>query len=740
MSNPTSPIKTYKDIITPVADFSDDNRYGHDYKWLLEQAQYINKKEYRDSYLKELHIANKLYEAGKQHDNPALMAEGAMKAYAYFQHYVKRNPSYLAPILAKSYKEYPVDIRTFVEHDEYLGYCGIRVWPAVMKKLQEMNRYPFTTDVGVREVLMGGCIGWGKSFCAGISILYTLYLLNCLEDISVLYPQRSTKPLAIFISAVNLAQAKNTTLDSIIGWYEASAWFKKNTRRYKLKSTSLELTNMDIAIDAIPAMRQKLVGHDVIDIFVDEVNQMEVIQSSVKNKGDGASSTLFDQAENFVSEALTRYESRFGYRKDQPIPKIGSIKQGSSANYIGDFLDKKFKRQDEMQDPSIVTCKMTLWEAKPKENYCGDTFKFLLGNNEIDPRVIDSSCIEGLHYPKGARVLDVPIEHYSVFREDPIKGQREFIGLPTSTSNKLFENPSLILSATNKYNDRVRQNLEIRRALRDLNVSFGDMKKDDILFRDVAQRAEVSEEFLYNTDLHIGYLLNDNVNYLNNGMLTVNLNNLPMDLNNERYIHVDLSKTTDRTGLACAKVIDFQHNTAGEVVPIFMVEWAASIQPSREAPLEPSVVRKFIQELKNTFGLNIKKVTYDSVSSTESIELLKKSGIDSGTFSVDTNLIAYTYLKDAMADGRVILHSNPILVRELTLLEYTKSAGHEKIDHPAGSGHSKDLSDCIAGAIYTASKARSVRSGLSVEGNEPRMRRSMKRQQIARRSIKGQRL
>jgi len=718
---------------TPIATYDDKNRFGHNYGWLLKQADLIKMQNKKDEYLKELYKANRIYEAGVDNNSYHLQAEGACKAYAYYQFYVKKNPNYLTPILSGAYKEYPLDVKTFVEDPFYLGDTGLNVWSNIMLKLQEMNRYPFTTDVGVREVLMGGAVGIGKSFQAAISCLYTIYILHCLEDISVLYPSRSSKRLSLFLSAIDLAQLKSQTFDLVMGCFDASPFFKEFGKRNTRKSSELEMDSINTTAYPVIANRSKYVGHDALWAFIDELNQMDIIESSIKNKGDGGGGSMYDQADVLVSELLTRIDSRFVGRADKPIPKIGSVMQGSSANYIGDFLDKKFNKQEEEQNPAIVAMKLKLWEAKPKEDYCGETFKFLIGTSEIEPRILDTSCVEGIHYPYGSEIDDVPIEHYPIFAKDPTKGQREFMGRPTSTSNKLFQNQTIILQSVNAYNDYIRQNMEIRQALKKGAVSFWDSKKDSVAIQRCAEDAGVSEEYYMKSDLHIGYLLRDNVDYKNHGMLAVNLNYLPHDLDTPRYIHIDMSSTGDRTGIACVKINGNKVNGSGEVVPTFVVEFAASIQPSKEAPIEPSVVRRFVQDLKSVYGLNIYKVTYDGVSSPESIELLKKNGIDSEYFSCDRTMNAYVYLKDAMADGRVLLHNNPILSKELVNLEMTKVGGHEKYDHPKGSGHSKDISDCVASAIYVASKARATRAGLGFDS--PR-RREVSRRKANRRSVR----
>jgi hypothetical protein len=694
------------------------NPFNYDYKFYLAEADKIKNPKHQSKYLQELNIANGLYQAGIMDSIVPLQSEGAMKAFAYHQFYLKGNENYLVPILSDAYKHYPVDVKTFVEDPYFLGDCGVRVWEAVMAQLQEINRFPFTHEVGVREVLLGGAVGIGKTFQAAVSLAYTCYLLSCFENINVLFPNRSDKPFTIIMSSANLLQLKSDTFEQLLGYIDASPYFKEHTKRNKKKSTEIEFLSMPVNVMAVLPSRSKIVAFDIIEAFVDEVNQMEIIEQSVKVKGDGGSSTAYDQAKIFVDELLTRYDSRFQMRADKPLPKIGRIMQASSANYIDDFLDKKFKDSEANPTKKVVCCKLKLWEAKPANSYSGETFKFLIGTSDIEARVLTPSDIEGIDYPQGAMIEEVPIEEYSTFKSDPNKAQREYMGMPTSTSTRLFQSQTGLLQSTYEFTEHIKKNSYIRQFLREKNASLDMLRRDTKLLAELEEEHGIEPSFVFKTDLFVKYIMRENVNYRENGMFAVNPTLLPMDLKSPRFVHVDLARTGDACGLAIVKIAGTKINASGEYIPIYMVEFAGSIQPSKEAPLEPSHVRKFIQDLKHVYGFNIYKVSYDSMGSTESIELLKQNRINSEVISVDRELLPYEYFKDAINDSRVLLYNNEILAKELVYLERTKTSGHEKIDHPAGSGHSKDISDAVCGAIYSASKSRMVRSELAYDPEE----------------------
>jgi hypothetical protein len=723
--------------------FSDTNRYGWDYQFWMDSASRVPASK-RAEYIHKLEKANKIYLMGQEISKDGdfagyhIMAEGACKAYAYYQYYVYRNPNYLVPIEAGLYRNgsYPIDIRTFIEDPEYLGDMGIVVWPAIMTKLQEMNRYPYTTDVGVNEVLMGGAVGIGKTFQAVVSCLYKLYLLSCYDDINAaLFPSRSSqKPLSLILSSVNLSQMMSDTFESVLGYFDACPYFKKYAKRNMRKSNEIEFTSMDVNVSPTLAKRSKIVAYDVFWAFLDEVNQMEIIDTSVKSKGDDGGASYYNQAEELVSECLSRYESRFAMRQDKPYPKIGAVFQASSSNYIGDFLDKKFEQQKHNPSPRVVVSNFKLWEARPKELYCGDTFKFLVGTSQVEGRVLDTSAVEGIDYPVGAEIEDIPVEHYDIFFKDPNKGQREFMGRPTSTSDKLFENQTVLLKGINQYNTHIKKNNDIKRWLMENRLGLDDLKYSPKTVSQMCDDLEIEESFVASTDMHTGYILKENVILSRDGMPMVHANNLPLDRDKPRYIHLDMSSTGDATGIACIKVVDLKKNLQGESIPVYMTEFACSIKPSRETPITNTAVRQFVQDLKTVYGFNIKKVTYDGVASAETMDLLKANHISTEYLSTDRDMDAYEFLKDTLIEGNLYLSNNPILSKELFALVREKNGQHVKINHPSGSGNSKDIADAVAGALYSASKSRDVRRMRGIDTQDgPKQRRSINRRGIKRR-------
>jgi intein/homing endonuclease len=84
-------------------------------------------------------------------------------------------------------------------------------------------------------------------------------------------------------------------------------------------------------------------------------------------------------------------------------------------------------------------------------------------------------------------------------------------------------------------------------------------------------------------------------------------------------------------------------------------------------------------------------------NSAQSIQDIRKQGIESDVFSVDKNLDAYETLKESAYGGKLKMPYHEVLLHELQRLELIEG---KKVDHPIRGG--KDVADAVAGAVYNA--------------------------------------
>lgn len=195
----------------------------------------------------------------------------------------------------------------------------------------------------------------------------------------------------------------------------------------------------------------------------------------------------------------------------------------------------------------------------------------------------------------------------------------------------------------------------------------------------------------------------------------------------------------DRCGIAVVKptghVQVISEDGIAEMLPSFNVELAITIKPHPNKELEIAELRQWIVNLQEIHGIPIAAVSYDGFQSKESMQLLRKVGINSKYVSVDRTLEPYTDLRRALYQGRVAFVKNDILSEELANIEFNAKKG--KVDHsPRGT---KDLSDAVAGALYSAAQSRVIRVETKVTGSvHERKAHKLERRNIRRRSLRPQ--
>lgn len=150
------------------------------------------------------------------------------------------------------------------------------------------------------------------------------------------------------------------------------------------------------------------------------------------------------------------------------------------------------------------------------------------------------------------------------------------------------------------------------------------------------------------------------------------------------YMHIDLSLTTDATGIAMC------HREDNYIV----IDMMMRIKAPQGKEIDLAEIRQLVVELQAR-KFSIAKCTYDQFQSASSIQELNKLGISSERLSIDKDMSAYETLKENIYSGKIRFYPFEPFMTELRRLEMIKG---KKIDHPAHG--SKDIADAVAGAVY----------------------------------------
>ena len=561
----------------------------------------------------------------------------------------KQNDSFIKAI--ELLERTPVTIEEFMDSKEFMGGDKFDIYPKVKDRLLEMKLDPFGVSKDsphISEVYLGGAIGTSKTQTSVVGCLYDAHWWCCFKTPWKLFEGEGFKMVGISFQSRKEIIAKTTIYVPFRDRLLAMPWFTEN---FKINITEKELTIPEKKLRAFYTVGNNTgtIGEDILSGIIDEVNFYDVITES--KKAQGAS---YDEGKETVDKLINRRRSRY---PSGNTFSFGSIYVISSANYCGDLIDRKAQAYDKEKDKNVYLKIDKHWDIIPinKVNPSGERFPFLLGNETYAGKILEENAIRGVDYPDDGVVELVPIELKGNFLDDPDKAQLDYIGVASSAVTRFIGNTAKIDLAMEAFSAHGKQ-----------------------IF--------VNEQ---NTQLHL------------HGLPTILPEKLPLDKDIERYIHVDLSRTKDRCGVAMVKINDWVYKdvegsdgAVSERLPIYDVELAISIQPSGAYELQISQVRQWIQALKNTYDLNIKAVTYDGQTGFESIELLRKSGIRADNASVDRSTEAYDTLKEALYDGRLILPPNDILAEELKHLKLIKRGEHTKVDH--------DRTGCFVGETLIA--------------------------------------
>jgi hypothetical protein len=546
-------------------------------------------------------------------------------------------------------REPPVDIETFLDSSEFMGATDLKVWPVVRQAIIDINRDWWKGwKTAYNEAILMGSTASGKSEIAKVTTAYHLHLIGCMKDPQTYWSLPGATSIVWIIQAAKPHVTKKIIYMPLRKYVETMPWFQRNMRPSPLIESEMYFASHNVRVVPGGTDADSVLGEAIIGGVLDEINFMEVVTNSKKSEVTTGRMGVFDQARVTYDTVARRKRGRFLSNG----PQIGVLCVASSTRYKGDFTDK---RRDEINNLGIKTSYIydrPQYEVWPQERYSGKKFTVLLANESADDiRILE----DGEAAPIGLKTLDIPIEYLDDFRTDPSGALRDVAGISVGSLNPF-----------------IRQRYKVSEA-----VMLG--------------RENGLESFLYK----------DNVVLSEEGLPVVKHGHYCPDPGKPRYVHVDLSLSGDRCGIAMVRfdgMREFRRSNGDvEILPVGVVEMAATVEPDHNHEIDIAEIRSWVKHLIINYHYPVKAISYDGWNSIESIQQWKKWNMRTGTVSVDKTSIPYKHLRDALYDGRLLLYDQPVLMQELYDLEYDEKK--DKVDHPKHS--SKDCADAVCGAFYT---------------------------------------
>ena len=246
-----------------------------------------------------------------------------------------------------NFEEIPVDAKTFVEGEAYLGQPPLsQIQYDIVEAMSQIYKMEDLIDIlgteeGTRyykkytknEVILQLGKGSGKDFVSTVACAYIVYKLLCLKDPARYFGKPSGDAIDIINVAINAQQAKNVFFKGFKSKIERSPWF---AGKYFAKVDSIEFDNA-ITVYSGHSERESHEGLNLILAVLDEISGF----AQETNTGNDQGKT----ADNIYKAFRASVDSRF--------PDLGKVALLSFPRYPGDFISQRY--DDVIMDKEIIT-------------------------------------------------------------------------------------------------------------------------------------------------------------------------------------------------------------------------------------------------------------------------------------------------------------------------------------------------------------------------------------------------
>ena len=561
------------------------------------------------------------------------------------------------------FEEVPVDIMTFISEERYLGrglysvdeFTGERkctVFPYWIEKLKEI--FPDNITTRYNTIVLTGSIGLGKSFIAVICQLYLLYRMMCLKDPYTYYGLQPIDKITFSMLNVTLEAAQGVGWDKMQQLLQSSDWFMERGNMNASRTNPQWMPPKGIEL-VFGSSNRHVVGRALFSNFSDEVN------FGVGNNVEKQKAKL----KKMISQIDARMISRFGKGTYLPTMNIIASSKDSEQAFMESYIE--MKRQNESKTTLIVD--EPQWIVRNDKGSPDDpgSFYVAVGNKFLAHELLPVSATEAevqAYREKGYFMLKVPPIYREAFEDNIDLALTDNAGISTSSTTKYISGVRLNQIKTDTYKNPFTKDV----------IEVGNSPEDILQYANFFDLSRVN----------------------------------PRDMSRPLFIHLDMSLSGDKTGIAGVWITGKRPPVAG-APPSKELEFKLAFSVSIKAPKGFQVSfeknRNFIRWLRDR-GFAIKGISSDTYQSAQIQQQLKGDGFKTKILSVDRvdsstrSCLPYAFFKSAIYERHLQMYKDcNLLTEEIVSLERL-SDGH--IDHP--QNFSKDQSDAVCGALFLASE------------------------------------
>ena len=552
----------------------------------------------------------------------------------------------------------------WINNEYYSGPDSARLYPFWKKHFIEIFSKPL--EEKINEIIITGSTRTGKSTFMTFCFMRILYEYSCYECPQLLFGLMPSSQIVLMYLSLNREIAENTGYGDLRARLDTAQYFFEHFRRNMRKSDDIEWPAQNVRVGSGSRVSHAI-GTNMVVSALDE--------SNFNQSGQVADQNAMEKAQH-VYNALRRRGEETATHKGIDFSLSILL---SSATTSNSFTEQRMAKT--VNNPHVYHIHCKLYDVKPKGTYSDTYFIVFIGNDQLDPAFVDN--IDDFNCIMDTCKIDR-------FEED--RSVEDCIAELDEATKSLFEFVP----------DNFRESFEsdLPHALQDISGvavapvgRFFTAKRyyheclDPLKFHPFTQ-----ESFILSTGSDIKWTA-----YLRSDWR-------PMKPDRERYVHIDQSTSSDKTGISQV-YNDGLVNINGEVRPVIGVDFELAIFPP-PAPdkIDIAKCRELVIGFNKHFGLRVGKWTYDTFASQEAIQQLQMQGFNADFQSVDRTTNAYMGLADLFYERRIKTYSHKRFEGEFFNLIHFRDRG--KIDHP--SDGSKDISDSLAGAAYLACNKDSV--------------------------------
>ncbi len=544
---------------------------------------------------------------------------------------------------------------------------------------RESTAYEFcelVDDPNVEEVILDGSIGWGKSFFARAYMLRFIYEITTRANPGQFFLGNPTSVVQIALMSVKKEKARKILFDQLRTMMDKIPYFQREARYNSQWETSRLLTEIkfdDIGLVVKPVVTNvgAVISDDMIGFALDEANFLPKVKNS-KRALDAESSSragggVWSAAREFIKKARTRIRSRF-LKNGRCWGRVMILSSSIDDN---DFTEERRRIADQRGDlgSKVRYVSKSLWEGKAQGTYSARRFHVDMGRRGIPPRIL----------PEGeeayGEVFEVPEDFRVDFEDDPVLATRELAGRRTAPKEVWLRDSASLEESWDRDRDEPGEPVQISGQL------------------SIRRAALVSRESRRWEPRYFPEL--------------------------PRVVHIDLSSTGDRTGIAMGctpgyTTIEIRDRQTGGIREVKIAklhcDFALGISPPPGGRIDILEIEDFVFNL-GAMGFDVVLATFDQYQSERSIQSFEDAGIRSLRLSVERPT-PYLNLRRTIRKGALSMPYNAELERELTnLLEDSRSG---KVDHPPRG--SKDIADALAGICHAVNETKYLEKTIDTLG------------------------